>query len=188
MVFTQKSGAITGMSFRTDGVPTLATGCSSGVVHIWDLERRRLGATLAHAHDDAVRTVHFLTNEPVLVTSGADNSIKMWIFDLADGTARLLRSRSGHSAPPTKIRYYGNGQQLLSCGTDRSFRRFSTIQEHQSRELSQGSLAQKAKKFKVRRCPPGAAALRTPRHDAPAPRGVAALTHAVRCSRLLKRS
>jgi len=41
----------------------------------------------------------------------------MWIFDMADGGARLLRQRSGHSEPPTKLRFHGNdGQVLLSAG------------------------------------------------------------------------
>lgn len=42
------------------------------------------------------------------MTSGTDNCIKMWVFDSPDGTARLLRSREGHRAPPRAIRYYGN--------------------------------------------------------------------------------
>lgn len=46
--------------------------------------------------------------EPVLVSSGMDNCIKMWVFDSPDGTARLLRSREGHRAPPRAVRYYGN--------------------------------------------------------------------------------
>ena len=33
----------------------------------------------------------------------------MWIFDKEDGEARLLRYRSGHSAPPTVMKYYGEG-------------------------------------------------------------------------------
>lgn len=43
-----------------------------------------------------------------MVSSGTDNCIKMWVFDSPDGTARLLRSREGHRAPPRAIRYYGN--------------------------------------------------------------------------------
>lgn len=48
------------------------------------------------------------SREPVMVSSGTDNCIKMWVFDSPDGTARLLRSREGHRAPPRAIRYYGN--------------------------------------------------------------------------------
>ena len=42
----------------------------------------------------------------------------MWIFDLSDGGARLLRMREGHSAPPTFIRHYGDdGSKILTAGT-----------------------------------------------------------------------
>lgn len=43
--------------------------------------------------------------------------VQVWIFDGPGGTGRVLRSRMGHSAPPTKIRYHGqNGEQILSAG------------------------------------------------------------------------
>lgn len=42
---------------------------------------------------------------------------QVWIFDGPGGTGHVLRSRMGHSAPPTKIRYHGqNGEQILSAG------------------------------------------------------------------------
>ncbi|KAG6475125.1 hypothetical protein ZIOFF_064343 [Zingiber officinale] len=83
----------------------------------------------------------------------------MWIFDTTDGDARLLRFRSGHSAPPLCIRmlevsnfdrFYGNGRYILSAGQDRAFRLFSIIQEQQSRELSQRHVTKRAKKLRTR--------------------------------------
>jgi U3 small nucleolar RNA-associated protein 21 len=41
------------------------------------------------------------------------------------------------------------GLRLLSAGADRSFRVFSTIQDQQSRELSQKNTAARAKKSRV---------------------------------------
>ena len=44
----------------------------------------------------------------------------MWIFDQSDGSARLLRSRCGHNAPPTRIRFCstgGDAVKLLSGGS-----------------------------------------------------------------------
>lgn len=41
------------------------------------------------------------------------------------------------------------GLRLLSAGADRAFRVFSTIQDQQSRELSQGHTARRAKRLKV---------------------------------------
>ena len=80
----------------------------------------------------------------------------MWIFDQSDGSARLLRSRCGHSAPPTMIRFPTIGGHTLisagnelypsvrSCdlllgGNDRSLRLFSVVKDSTSCELSQGT-------------------------------------------------
>ena len=51
------------------------------------------------------------------MSCAADNSLKQWLFDAADGTARLLRFRSGHSAPPSCLKFYGQGNRLLSAGS-----------------------------------------------------------------------
>ena len=84
------------------------------------------------------------------MSSGGDNSVKQWIFDADDGTARLLRFRSGHAAPPVVVRFYGeSGTRFLSAGADRAFRVFSTIQDQQSRELSQRNVAHRAKKLRI---------------------------------------
>ncbi|XP_039138391.1 WD repeat-containing protein 36 [Dioscorea cayenensis subsp. rotundata] len=144
--FTHSSrGAVTALSFRTDGQPLLASGGSSGIISIWNLEKRRLQSVIRDAHDNSIISLHFFVNEPVLMSSAADNSIKMWIFDTTDGDARLLRFRSGHSAPPLCIRFYGTGRHILSAGQDRAFRLFSVIKDQQSRELSQRHITKRAK-------------------------------------------
>ncbi|KAG9439404.1 hypothetical protein H6P81_019569 [Aristolochia fimbriata] len=143
-------GSVTALSFRTDGQPLLASGGSSGVISIWNLEKRRLQSVIKEAHDGSIVSLHFFANEPVLMSSSSDNSIKMWIFDTSDGDPRLLRFRSGHSAPPLCIRFYGNGRHILSAGQDRAFRLFSVIQDQQSRELSQRHVTKRAKKLKVK--------------------------------------
>lgn len=140
-------GAVTALSFRTDGQPLLASGGSSGVINIWNLEKRRLQSVIREAHDSTIVSLHFFANEPVLMSSAADNSIKMWIFDTSDGDARLLRFRTGHSAPPLCIRFYRNGRCILSAGQDRAFRLFSVVQDQQSRELSQRHVTKRAKKL-----------------------------------------
>ncbi|ETP28881.1 hypothetical protein F442_21892 [Phytophthora nicotianae P10297] len=163
----QQSG-ITSMSFRTDTgastTPLVVSGSRSGDIAVWNLQTKRLESVIAGAHDGAVVSLQFLANEPLLLSSGTDNSIKMWIFDhLNGGTARLLKSREGHRAPPTRIRYYGNNTlatmadgadgtccQILSAGQDRAFRVFHTAREQQSRELSQGPVLKKARSLNVR--------------------------------------
>ncbi|XP_076941049.1 uncharacterized protein LOC143610452 [Bidens hawaiensis] len=149
--FSQSTrGAVTSLSFRTDGQPLLASGSSSGVISIWNLEKRRLQSVIRDAHDSSVISLHFFANEPVLMSTSADNSIKMWIFDTTDGDPRLLRFRSGHSAPPLCIKFYANGRHILSAGQDRAFRLFSVIQDQQSRELSQRHVTKRAKKLKLK--------------------------------------
>ncbi|KAF7138686.1 hypothetical protein RHSIM_Rhsim07G0058700 [Rhododendron simsii] len=155
-------GAVTALSFSTDGQPLLASGGSSGVISIWNLEKRRLQSVIKEAHDSPIISLHFFANEPVLMSSSADNSVKarifvifrfsieMWIFDTSDGDPRLLRFRSGHSAPPICIRFYANGRHILSAGQDRAFRLFSVIQDQQSRELSQRHVSKRAKKLRVK--------------------------------------
>ncbi|KAK8506349.1 hypothetical protein V6N12_034085 [Hibiscus sabdariffa] len=143
-------GTVTALSFSTDGQPLLASGGSSGVISIWNLEKKRLQSVIREAHESSIISLHFFANEPVLMSSSADNSIKMWIFDTTDGDPRLLRFRSGHSAPPLCIRFYANGRHILSAGQDRAFRLFSTIQDQQSRELSQGHISKRAKKLRMK--------------------------------------
>lgn len=151
VTFTHSTrGAVTALSFSTDGQPLLASGGSSGVISIWNLEKRRLQSVIRDAHDGSVLSLHFFANEPVLMSSSSDNSVKMWIFDTSDGDPRLLRFRSGHSAPPQCIRFYSNGRHILSAGQDRAFRLFSIIQDQQSRELSQRHVSKRAKKLRMK--------------------------------------
>ncbi|KAG0493288.1 hypothetical protein HPP92_004282 [Vanilla planifolia] len=143
-------GAVTALSFRTDGEPLLASGGSSGLISIWNLEKQRLQSVIRDAHDSRIVSLHFFANEPVLMSSAADNSIKIWIFDTTQGDARLLRFRSGHCAPPLCLRFYKNGRCILSAGQDRAFRLFSVRQDQQSRELSQRHVTKRAKKLGVK--------------------------------------
>ncbi|KAL4123846.1 hypothetical protein PRIC2_009692 [Phytophthora ramorum] len=164
----EQKSSITAMSFRTDAgtstTPLVVSGSRSGDIAVWNLQTKRLESVIAAAHDGAVVSLQFLANEPLLLSSGTDNSIKLWIFDhLNGGTARLLKSREGHRAPPTRIRYYGNNTlasmadgadgtccQILSAGQDRAFRVFHTAREQQSTELSQGPVLKKARRLNVR--------------------------------------
>ena len=72
---------------------------------------------------------------------------------MPDGSGRLLRLKEGHSAPPTKIRFYGGlGQNVLSAGEDSSLRSFSTVTDLLNKSFGVASFNRKAskkhKKFK----------------------------------------
>lgn len=149
MSFTQDWGPISSLAFRTDGPPVVASGSPQGHIAFWDLERRQLIAQQRHAHSTAVAAATFLHGEPLLVTNGADNAIKVWIFDQEGGGARLLRSRQGHSAPPTTIRHHGNdGKNILSAGQDGTLQSFSTVHERFNKNLGHGSINKKKEQKK----------------------------------------
>lgn len=154
MKFSQE-GPVTSITFRTDNVPTMATCGTDGNIALWNLEHRRLSGMVKEAHDGTIASLEFLPSQPILLSASADNSVKMWIFDQTDGSSRLLRSREGHIAPPSRIRFYGSagsssgGHDILSAGQDKTFRVFSTIADAQSKELSQGHLKKKSTKLNL---------------------------------------
>ncbi|XP_063975994.1 WD repeat-containing protein 36 [Diachasmimorpha longicaudata] len=147
----QDWGMVTSISFRSDDNPVMATGSPQGHVVLWNLEERKVESQVLNAHYAAVAGVQCLSNEPLMVTNSSDNSLKLWIFDLADGAARLLRIREGHSEPPTFVRFYGlDGHNILSAGGDSSLRIFSTITETFNKSLGRASFNRKASKKKGR--------------------------------------
>ncbi|KAI6036380.1 Utp21-domain-containing protein [Pisolithus microcarpus] len=131
-----EGGGVRALCFRSDGNPVLASVSSLGHLALWDLNS---GGRLLHlvrgAHDGGITSAEWVPGQPVLITSGEDNSVKV----------RLLKLRAGHHAPPHLIRYYGeDGKQLLTASADRSLRYTSVVRDSRSFELSQGSLARKA--------------------------------------------
>lgn len=146
----QQVGKVTTLSFRTDGESHLASANLEGVIYIWDLDKSRLFHTIKDAHRNSVSSLHYLTNQPVLISSGEDNSIVQWIFDTHEGFPRVLRSRNGHFQPPTQIQHYDqDGHFILSASRDLSFRVFSAFKDAQNFELSQGNLSKKSKRTKI---------------------------------------
>uniref|UniRef100_A0A8C5WWV6 WD repeat domain 36 n=1 Tax=Laticauda laticaudata TaxID=8630 RepID=A0A8C5WWV6_LATLA len=146
MKFQQDWGPITAVSFRTDGHPVLAAGSPVGHIGLWDLEEKKLLGQMRDAHSTAISGMSFVQGEPLLITNGADNAIRVWIFDGPGGSGRLLRYRMGHSAPPTKIRHHGqNGQQILSASQDGTLQSFSTVHERFNKSLGRGECYSKNK-------------------------------------------
>ena len=153
-----KGSPVQSCSFRTDRelsasaddhIPMMATGDVTGRIAVWDLNHKRLHCMLPSAHGGAVIALAFLPGQPLLLSSGSDNSLKLC---LEDGCAepRLLRSRQGHTQPPANIRFKGTdlgasfgGErgddhlQIVSCGNDRSLRCFHAVRERTSWEVSQ---------------------------------------------------
>ncbi|KAF5273394.1 hypothetical protein FQA39_LY07411 [Lamprigera yunnana] len=147
MEFSQDWGSVTSISFRTDGNPIMATGSIAGHVVFWNLEERRVASQLMNAHNAPVSGMVCLPNEPLVLTSSPDNTLKLWIFDMPDGGARLLRVREGHSSPPHFIRFHGaNGHNILSAAADSTLRIFNTQTEQFNKSLGKASYNRKSSK------------------------------------------
>lgn len=151
MEFQQDWGLVTSISFRSDEHPIMATGSTCGHIVFWDLEERRVSSQLLSAHDGAVTGMVCLPNEPLIVTSSPDNTLKLWIFDMTDGGARLLRHREGHAEAPNYIRFHGaNGHNILSAANDSTLRIFNTQTEQFNKSLGKASYNRKISKKRGR--------------------------------------
>lgn len=141
---------ITSLSFRTDGSSHLCVGTSNGDLIFYDLDRRSRIHVLKNIHRESyggISKAIFLNGQPIVVTSGGDNSLKEYVFDpsLSQNSSevvvqppRFLRSRGGHSQPPSCISFAdSNSHFLLSASRDRSLWAFSLRKDAQSQELSQ---------------------------------------------------
>lgn len=62
-----------------DGPTILASGSTLGHIALWDLEKKKLQSQIRDAHTSSVTGMHCLPNEPLLVTSSPDNSVKVSI-------------------------------------------------------------------------------------------------------------
>lgn len=159
-----------GRDGRTDGVMATATS-ESGDVTFWDLnDGGRIMGALRSAHNPpsyeagavvrgGIGRIEFLPGQPVILTSGLDNSLKSWIFDETpfSPVPRILHTRSGHAAPVSCLQFLpsdfdgpdAGNKWLLSGGKDRSLWGWSLRRDGQSTELSQGNIRKKAKKFGI---------------------------------------
>lgn len=146
---TGSKSSVTSISFRTDGTPHAVASLRNGDLFFYDLNKNARVHVLPNAHKEAfggVSKVEFLNGQPIVITTGADNSIKEFVFDpvLSDTNTsvvtppRHLRSRGGHSAPPTTIIFGDeNSHFIQSASQDRSFWQFSLRKDAQSSEISQ---------------------------------------------------
>lgn len=69
----------------TDNEPILATASLNGGLALWDLDQRgRLLHLLPNAHDGAIASLEWIPGQPLLITSGGDNTIKVRLSLFSD--------------------------------------------------------------------------------------------------------
>ena len=81
------------LAFRKDGIPYLVSVSTDTKIVVWDLKTRKLHQIYETAHHNHIYSAKFLEDEPILLTSSSDNSLKLWIFDKQDGSCRLFKQR-----------------------------------------------------------------------------------------------
>ncbi|TPX62210.1 hypothetical protein SpCBS45565_g07059 [Spizellomyces sp. 'palustris'] len=132
-----QEGKVTAIAFRTDEKPHMATASISGDIAIWNLDKQQLIHIAKGAHEGPIHSLYYYAGQPILITAGADNAIKQWVFDSAEGNPRLLRSRGGHHEPPSRIRYHPfEHSSIISAGNDQALRLFSVTRDSNSLEIS----------------------------------------------------
>lgn len=148
-VNTGSNSMVTALSFRTDGNPHIVCSLRSGDLFFYDLNKNSRVHILSNVHKEefgGVSKVQFLNGNPILVTTGGDNSLKEFVFDpvLSETNSsvvtppRHLRSRGGHSAPPSSILFTDETAHFIASGSlDRTFWLFSLRKDAQSQEMSQ---------------------------------------------------
>lgn len=62
-----------------DNKPLLAVGTTNGYIKIWNLERRRIEASVK-GHTDQILSLRFIEKNSIFVSSSFDNSIKVMFF------------------------------------------------------------------------------------------------------------
>ena len=55
----------------------MTSGSTLGHIAVWNLEKKCLHSQLISAHNGPVNGMKFLPNEPLMLTSSADNSVKV---------------------------------------------------------------------------------------------------------------
>ncbi|XP_014367233.2 WD repeat-containing protein 36 [Papilio machaon] len=151
MEFVHDWGKVSCLSFRLDGIPVMVTGSTKGHIVMWNLEEKKVMSQIQSAHSSRVAGLQCLASEPLMVTNSQDNSLKMWIFDMPDGGARLLKIREGLSRPPNLVRHCEpTGENLLAAGRDSSLHIMNTVTETFNKSMGRASHNRKASKKKKR--------------------------------------
>lgn len=127
------TGRITSLGFRSDGEPILATASSNGHIAFWDLNGGgKLLNVLRGAHEGAVTALEWIPGQPLMISCGVDNSVKVSSQLWSDGLASLgfslpicpavtlflgsqpLNDSNGFSTPPPNLHACSNSEVVTN--------------------------------------------------------------------------
>ena len=95
-------------------------------------------------HRGPITTLFFFPAEPLLLTAGGDNAMKLFSFGTL-GICKKLKERQGHFKPLTQVRFFGDSL-VLTAAEDRTMRVHNVFTDRLNREVSQGNVAHNARK------------------------------------------
>ncbi len=73
--------SFTKVSCLVDGHPALASASETGHISLWDLgSGGRLLHTIRGAHDGSISSLQWIPGQPLLISSGDDNSVKVCVL------------------------------------------------------------------------------------------------------------
>ncbi|HUE69438.1 MAG TPA: hypothetical protein VMP01_01005 [Pirellulaceae bacterium] len=105
-------GRVTSVAVRDDGT-VAAAGLETGLVRFWKVEDGSDAGTLA-GHVGAVTHLAFHPREPLIATSGADGSVRIW------RQPSPPTSWAGHAQPANVLAVSPDRKLALSAGPDKS--------------------------------------------------------------------
>jgi WD40 repeat protein len=113
---------VTSLSFSPDGT-RLASASLDHTCRIWELgstEPIRVLGGDKPAHDRAVSSAAYSTNNRYVVTAGRDKLVKVWDAQ----TGELVKTLKGHKDAVTCAVFSPKGKYVLSCGGDKVLKRW----------------------------------------------------------------
>ncbi|KJH51737.1 Utp21 specific WD40 associated domain protein [Dictyocaulus viviparus] len=143
--------AISAIGFRDDGEPYMISADIGGDIAVWNLEKRQLIGKISNVHSAAVTELYFMPEEPIMVSASADNSLRTWVFDGADGMPRQLVILEGHANDVTSVQFTSK-EEVLSSGMDGSVRKYMVNVETMRQKLGSSGTMPRAT-AKKRRIP-----------------------------------
>src|SRR5690606_19786514 len=112
------------MAFSPD-YKYMVTGCSSGLIAIWDLTTKKVKSTIPEAHSDVIKTL-LITDDNTKIISFSKFEIKIW--DLS--TYKKLCEVSDSEDEYLSMAYDKNSENLvLSQGKDIIIHSIATLEE-----------------------------------------------------------
>eukprot|EP00917_Polyrhabdina_sp_WS-2016_P032788 GHVP01069841.1.p1 GENE.GHVP01069841.1~~GHVP01069841.1.p1 ORF type:complete len:891 (+),score=161.88 GHVP01069841.1:22-2673(+) len=112
-----EDGGITSLTYAAWGLSMLASTTENGLIALWDLENQTLSSMVETAHLGRIVKAEFIKNEPLLLTSGDDNSLVCWQIHPKEKTCIELRARKGIPGPISKVAYYDDeSKDIIASG------------------------------------------------------------------------